>query len=333
MEFSMRNIFKKTSLILLLSVIIASCGMLSNDQFVYLGHGENSPDYQLYYDKTQKLFVLIDKRNGCFQKDDTGTCLAFTLKQAREFREYVLAKMIEIDVKLAKDDYGNYAIEELRKAGITTVNKPIKTKKVFATPVRQIVLDRKQQYHLVRKEYEIDSNLVAMVVNDKDGKKRIKVAYTVDFPGLEKEYSTELRPFIIDPEYLYTHMTIDTVHEAQFMQRDVMKSQTNVKKKVDDYLKDVVDSDKKDTGYSHQEVASSVAALDNDIITKAYQQRQNKKAELASGSSTKVAEAESTINESITSSGSILQPSVKISTTTQSDTADIPKTTQASNNK
>lgn len=75
--------------------------------------------------------------------------------------------------------------------------------------------------------------------------KTYKVAYTVDFPGLEKEYSTELRPFIIDPEYLYTHMTIDAVHEAQFMQRDVMKSQTNVKKKVDDYLKDVVDSDKK----------------------------------------------------------------------------------------
>ncbi|MDE4940544.1 hypothetical protein NAI66_11290, partial [Francisella tularensis subsp. holarctica] len=83
-----------------------------------VGHGENSTDYQLYYDKTQKLFVLIDKRNGCFQKDDTGTCLAFTLKQASEFREYVLAKMIEIDVRLANDDYGNYAIEELRKAGV-----------------------------------------------------------------------------------------------------------------------------------------------------------------------------------------------------------------------
>ncbi|MDE4996566.1 hypothetical protein NAH08_09950, partial [Francisella tularensis subsp. holarctica] len=92
-----------------------------------------------------------------FQKDDTGTCLAFTLKQAREFREYGLAKMIEIDVRLANDDYGNYAIEELRKAGVTTVNNPIKTKKVFATPVKQIVLDRNQQYHLVRKEYEIDS--------------------------------------------------------------------------------------------------------------------------------------------------------------------------------
>ena len=269
----MRNIFKKISLILLLSIIIASCDMLSNDEFVYLGHGENSPDYQLYYDKTQKLFVLIDKRNGCFQKDNTGTCLAFTLKQAREFREYVLAKMIEIDLRLAKDNYGSYAIAELQKAGITTANKRIKTKKVYATPIRQIVLDRKQQYHLVRKEYEIDSNLVAMVVTDKKGKKRIKVAYTVDFPGLEKEYSTELRPFIIDPKYLYTHMTINTVHEAQFMQRNVMKSQTNVKKEVDDYLKDVVDNGKKDTGYTHQEIASSVAALDKDLITKVNEQR------------------------------------------------------------
>ncbi|WP_084387490.1 FTN_0109 family protein [Francisella sp. TX07-6608] len=330
MEFSMRNIFKKTSLILLLSIIITSCGMLSNDQFVYLGHGENSPDYQLYYDKTQKLFVLIDKRNGCFQKDDTGTCLAFTLKQAREFREYILAKMIEIDVRLAKDDYGSYAIEELQKAGVTTVNKPIKTKKVFATPVRQIVLDRKQQYHLVRKEYEIDSNLVAMVVNDKEGKKRIKVAYTVDFPGLEKEYSTELRPFIIDPEYLYTHMTIDTVHEAQFMQRDVMKSQTNVKKKVDDYLKDVVDKDKKDTGYTHQEVASSVAALDNDLITKADERREDKETTLASGSSISTI-VKKPINQE--SSGSTIQTATKTASTTQVDSNDTPKTTLASDNK
>lgn len=325
----MRNIFKKISLISLLSIILASCGMLSNDEFVYLGHGENSPDYQLYYDKTQKLFVLIDKRNGCFQKDNTGTCLAFTLKQAREFREYVLAKMIEIDLRLAKDNYGSYAIAELQKAGITTANKPIKTKKVYATPIRQIVLDRKQQYHLVRKKYEIDSNLVAMVVTDKEGKKHIKVAYTVDFPGLEKEYSTELRPFIIDPEYLYTHMTIDTVHEAQFMQRNVMKSQTNVKKEVDGYLKDVVDSDKKDTGYTHQEIASSVAALDKDLITKVNEQHEDKKATLASGSSISNITKTPINQKDNASSGSTIQTA----STTQANTADIPKTTLASDNK
>lgn len=241
--------------------------------------------------------------------------------------------MIEIDLRLAKDNYGSYTIAELQKAGITTANKPIKTKKVYATPIRQIVLDRKQQYHLVRKEYEINSNLVAMVVTDKEGKKRIKVAYTVDFPGLEKEYSTELRPFIIDPEYLYTHMTIDTVHEAQFMQSNIMKSQTNVKKEVDEYLKDVVDNGKKDTGYTHQDIASSVAALDKDLITKVNEQHEDKKATLASGSSVRNI-IKTPVNQKYNAnSGSTIQAATKTAQTIQANTADIPKATLASDNK
>lgn len=96
--------------------------------------------------------------------------MAFTLKEAREFREKVLSKMIDIDLRLTKDAYGDYAIKELSKAGITTVNKPIKIDNVFATPIRQIVLDRKQQYHLVREKFKIDANLVAMVTNGDNGK-------------------------------------------------------------------------------------------------------------------------------------------------------------------
>ena len=76
----MRNLLKLLSIGVLI-VAVSSCGMMTGDKFVYLGHGDDTPDYQLYYDKTKKLFVLIDKRNGCFQKDDTGTCFAFTLKQ------------------------------------------------------------------------------------------------------------------------------------------------------------------------------------------------------------------------------------------------------------
>ncbi|MED7819532.1 hypothetical protein SA679_06200 [Francisella sp. 19S2-10] len=259
----MRNIFKKTSLMLLI-IIIASCGMLTNDKFVYVGHGANTPDYQLYYDKSRKMFVLIDKRNGCFQKDDTGTCFALTLQQAREFRQKVLVKMIEIDLRLAKDNYGSYAIAELQRAGITTVNKPIKISDVYATPIRQIVVDRKQQYHLVNQEYKIQANLVAMVTTDDDGKKRIKVAYTVDFPGLQKVYGTDLRPFVIDPEYLYTHMTIDTVHEAHYMQKDVLNNQKEVKKEIADYLNTVVD---KSTTGNEENIANQIAAQDSDIQT------------------------------------------------------------------
>jgi hypothetical protein len=262
----MRNLFKLLSLGFLV-VVMTSCGMLTGDKFVYIGHGEDTHDYQLYYDKTQKLFILIDKRNGCFQKDDTGTCVAFTLKQTREFRDKILAKMIDIDLRLAKDSDGNYAIKELEKAGITTVNKPIKVDGVYATPIRQIVIDRKQQYHLVRNDYKVDANLVAMVTKDNNGKKKIKVAYTIDFPGITKKYNTKLRPFVIDPEYLYTHMTMDSVHEAQFMQKNVLKNQKDVTKKVDDYLKNVVDDECKPSEHPKEEIAKRVAALDSDLVT------------------------------------------------------------------
>lgn len=260
----MRNLLKLLAVSFLI-VTISSCGMMTGDKFVYLGHGDDTPDYQLYYDKTKKLFVLIDKRNGCFQKDDTGTCLAFTLKQTREFREKVLAKMIEIDLRLAKDAYGDDAIKELESAGITTVNKPIKIQDIYGTPIRQIIIDRKQQYHLVRNDYKIDANLVAMVTRANDGKKKIKVAYTVDFPGIAKKYNTQLRPFIIDPEYMYTHMTIDSVHEAQFMQKDVLKNQKDVTKQVDDYLKNVVDADDKQQKNPEIAIAKKVSSLESDL--------------------------------------------------------------------
>ena len=78
----MRNLFKYL-LIGFLTVAVSSCGMMTGDKFIYLGHGDDTPDYQLYYDKNKKLFVLIDKRNGCFQKEDTGTCIAFTLNAVR----------------------------------------------------------------------------------------------------------------------------------------------------------------------------------------------------------------------------------------------------------
>jgi len=262
----MRNLIKLLSAGFLIFAV-SSCGMMTGDKFVYLGHGEDTPDYQLYYDKTQKLFVFIDKRNGCFQKDDTGTCLALTLKQAREFREKVLSKMIDIDLRLAKDAYGDYAINELESAGVTTVNKPIKITDVFATPIRQIVIDRKQQYHLVRNDYKIDANLVAMVTKGHDGKKKIKVAYTIDFPGIAKKYNTQLRPFVIDPEYMYTHMTMDAVHEAQFMQKDVLKNQKEVTKQVDDYLKNVVDEGDKQTKHPEVAIAQKVSKLEGDLVT------------------------------------------------------------------
>jgi hypothetical protein len=321
----MRNILKKTSLLLFV-LLVASCGMLTGDKFVYVGHGKNTPDYQLYYDKTRKMFVLIDKRNGCFQKDDTGTCFALTLQQAREFRQKVLVKMIEIDLKLAKDNYGSYAIHELQKAGITTVNKPITIKDVYATPIRQIVIDRKQQYHLVRQEYKVQANLVAMVTTDSNGEKRIKVAYTVDFPGLEKRYGTELRPFVIDPEYLYTHMTIDTVHEAHYMQKDVLTNQKQVKKEIADYLNEVVDKDQKTDGADpDQSIADQVASQDSDIVT----DNDIKEEKLTSGSSTTTS-VNSGSTTTISSSSTTNNSTTEKLDNENGDASSTPSTNQAS---
>ena len=261
----MRNLFKYL-LIGFLTVAVSSCGMMTGDKFVYLGHGDDTPDYQLYYDKNKKLFILIDKRNGCFQKEDTGTCIAFTLKQAREFREKVLSKMIEIDLRLIKDNNGNYATKELESADITTVNKPIKIEDLYATPIRQIVIDRKQQYHLVRNDYKIDANLIAMVTKGNNGKSKIKNVFTIDFPGIAKKYNAKLRPFIIDPEYMYTHMTIDFVHEAQFTQKDVLKNQKQVTKEFGDYLKNVVDAANKPVKDPEAEIANNVSSLESDLV-------------------------------------------------------------------
>ncbi len=261
----MRNLFKLLSVSFLI-ITVSACGMITGNKFVYIGHGEDSPYYQLYYDQTKKLFVLIDKRNGCFQKDDTGTCLAFTLQQARDFRKKALSKMIEIDLRLAKDNYGDYAIKELENAGISIIKKQIKIEDIYAKPIRQIVIDRKQKYHLVRRDYKVGAKLVAMVTKN-DGKDKIKVAYTIDFPGLYKEFKTQLRPFIVDPEYLYTHMTIDSVHQAQFMQKDMLKSQKKVTKQVDKYLKDVVDASNEKVKDPNASIANKVSKLDSDLVT------------------------------------------------------------------
>ena len=253
----------KNLVIYILFVLITSCNSINGDKFVYIGHGPDTSGYKLYYDKTKKMFMFIDKRNGCFQKDDTGTCFAMTLKQAREFRNKTLSKMIEIDIKLAQDDHGNHAVSQLNKAGVTAINKNIDVKGIYATPIRQIVVDRKQQYHLIRKPYEIEANLVAMVTKDSNGKSKIRVAYTVHFPELHKAYNSKLRPFIIDPEYLYTHMTLDAVHEAHSIQDDVFKEQSQVRKEIDDYLKNVVDG-----GCNKKvNVSKSVASLNKEILT------------------------------------------------------------------
>jgi polyhydroxyalkanoate synthesis regulator phasin len=217
--------------------------MLSGVKFVYIGHGDSSPNYQLYYDIDRKLFVIVDKRNGCFRKDGTGTCLAFNLGQAKAFRENVLVKMIDINDRLAKehDSIGKYALDEFQKAGITTVVKPIDTDPTYAIPVKQIGVDKQEQYHILRRNYLIKANLVAMITETGSHEKHIKVVYVVSLPGLKARFKAELRPAVIDPEFMYSHMTMDAVHDAQSDQKIALKTHAKVENQAQKYLQKIVD--------------------------------------------------------------------------------------------
>lgn len=255
----------KTTLLLALVMLVASCGLLTGDKFIYIGHGDSSPNYQLYYDIDRKLFVIVDKRNGCFRKDGTGTCLAFNLDQAKKFRENVLVKMIDINARLAKehDSMGKYALDEFQKAGITTVVKPIETVPTYAIPVKQIDVDKQEQYHILRRNYLMKANLVAMITEDGGHQKHIKVVYVVSLPGLKDRFKAELRPAVIDPEFMYSHMTMDAVHDAQSDQKVALKTHAEVENQAQEYLKKIVDkgviSDK-----AAKKIASSEAVKTGD---------------------------------------------------------------------
>ena len=238
----MKNLFKIIVGAFVAS-ILASCATLDNDKFVYIGHPASYPSYQLYYDKTKDLFILIDKRNGCFEHNDSGTCMAFSKKEVEEFRENVLQRMIAIDKKLAADGYGSQAIPELEKAGISTIRKTIPTKDVNATAIKQIMVDRNKEYHLVRGKQSVGADMIATIV-PVGNRKEIKVIYIVDFPNIvdPKKGGTPLQPYVVDPEYLYYHMTMAAVEAAEEAQKGTMEKHDQTHKKVDDYLKDVVDN-------------------------------------------------------------------------------------------
>ena len=235
--------FMKIVCVLLLVIISTSCGIMTNDKFVYIGHGSDTPNYQLYYDKTKKIFVLLDKRNGCFQKDDTGTCLAFTHEQAKIFREKVLAKIIDIDLKLAKSSFKRDQFKNVKESVLTTSVISIDVGDVYATPIRQIILDRKQQYSLMKGDCKINVEMAA-IVTPSDDEKELKVAYSLSFPGINERYDSMLRPFIIDPEYLYEHMTRQSVKNALSIQKGTLKGNRNTQKKLNKYLKKIADEPK-----------------------------------------------------------------------------------------
>ena len=77
-------------------IFVSSCGIISKNDFVYLGHLIDLPVYPLYYDNTMELYLLLDV-HGCFDKskDGSGTCLALDEGYVKSFKANVLPEMLK----------------------------------------------------------------------------------------------------------------------------------------------------------------------------------------------------------------------------------------------
>ncbi|AJI46437.1 hypothetical protein IB633_02730 [Francisella philomiragia] len=219
-------------ILIIISLGLCSCRSLSDDKFVYLGHGPEFPKYQLYYDNTRELFILVDKQNGCYAKDNSGTCMAFTTEEAEKFRKNVLEKMIEIQSKVADDHHGQDKVNSITKTGTSVINKQMQIEETKVTPVKQVFSDHKQQYLLVNQEYKISANIIAKVVND--NKNHIKLYFTVNIPSMDKMSIT--KPFIIEPEFLYNAMRPENKTFALETQKNIQKNNEEMNKEISDYL-------------------------------------------------------------------------------------------------
>ena len=93
--------------------------VISKDNFVYLGHPESYPDYNVYYDKSEKMYLFIDK-DGCFDKniDGPGTCLALNHKEANNFVENILPKMLDRRSKILEESNKEKIITYLKESNM-----------------------------------------------------------------------------------------------------------------------------------------------------------------------------------------------------------------------
>ena len=80
-----------------------------------------------------------------------------------------------------------------------------------------------------------------MITESGAHEKHVKVVYVVSLPGLKARFKAELRPAVIDPEFMYTHMTMDAAHEAQSDQKAALKTHAKVENQAQKYLQKIVD--------------------------------------------------------------------------------------------
>ena len=162
-----RSLMLKTCKYLFISIpliFLSSCGIISQDDFVYLGHPKDLPEYHLYYDNTMELYLLLDV-HGCFDKskDGSGTCLALDEGYVKSFKANVLPEMLKKENMIMKDHVKK---EKLIKYLNETKKRSIKRRSNIGLKLKLVKLinvDGKKEYHLVPDKYNININLIIML--------------------------------------------------------------------------------------------------------------------------------------------------------------------------
>jgi len=198
--------------------LLYSCKTLSVNNFIYIGHPKDLGDYRLYYDNDRSLFLLLDS-NGCFYKssDDSGTCLAFDHQSAEDFKQKVLSKMIDANTKILEPKNKAEVLGLLEKSKRPSIEKPMKLD-FMVKRIKQININSQKEYHLVVNKYKLEVSLIIMQVKNGDGKKDLKLFYSLNLPDAANKQKTSTRPFIIDPNYLFENMQLSAVKKAELFQ-------------------------------------------------------------------------------------------------------------------
>jgi hypothetical protein len=221
----------KFSTIIFLSIIAYACAIISKDNFVYLGHPKSYPDYNIYYDKSEKMYLFIDK-DGCFDKDvdGPGTCFALNHKEADDFVGNILPKMLDRRSKILEESNKEKIIKYLKESNRNAVTKVIDTTGIKVTPVKDIEVDGKKQYHLVSRKYNVKVNL--RIILDKAGKGNdLRVLYSLKIPGVIDMPNISLKPFMLDPEFLDRVMDKKYIKDAEQREKSNLEQRKKEKQK------------------------------------------------------------------------------------------------------
>ncbi|ASG68389.1 hypothetical protein CDV26_08300 [Francisella halioticida] len=221
----------KLSAIVLLCVLAYACAIVSKDNFLYLGHPSSFPDYNVYYDKVEKNYLFIDK-DGCFDKSasGSGTCMALNHKEANNFVENILPKMLDRRSRILEKHSKEKIIAYLKESKRKAVIKVIDTTGIKVMPVKEIEVDGKDEYHLVSRKYNVKVNLKIMLDASKQDN-NLRVLYSLRMPGVINTPYKSLKPFMLDPEFLNKVMNKKYIKSAEQKQEENLEQRKKEKQK------------------------------------------------------------------------------------------------------